>query len=70
VIKFQALYLRVCSITVYIVVTDCQEVVVVYVYSLQTIVIDSDGLIELSDKPLTTLQAYKNKNITLNIKLQ
>jgi hypothetical protein len=32
---------------------------------------DSDGLIESSaDKPLTTLQAYKNKNITRNIKLQ
>jgi hypothetical protein len=32
---------------------------------------DSDGLTELSDKPLTTLQAYKNeKNITQNIKLQ
>jgi hypothetical protein len=31
---------------------------------------DSDGLIELPDKPLTTLQAYKNKNISINIKLQ
>jgi hypothetical protein len=40
------------------------------VFSAELIVMDSDsdGLIELPDKPLTTLQAYKN--ITQNIKLQ
>jgi hypothetical protein len=31
---------------------------------------DSDSLIESPDKPLTTLQAHKNKNTTHKIKLQ
>jgi hypothetical protein len=39
-------------------------------FMLLVMVSDSDGLIESPDKPMTTLQAYKNKNITQNIKLQ